>query len=756
MQLCPGLQSALGLNAVAEAADHLAEAIQGLSRAAAHLDHAFDVGVNVGLAQGAGDGDDQQVGAISHLPLVPGVRHQRLAKCLILHHQKFPWLKAKTGWRQHQRLLKLLPLVGRDLAAGIKDLGGIAPVQCVKKGGAHGQGPSPSLDACQLAPAFLGIAKVREWAHPCGLMATQPQPAEQRWEGTAVSAGVAHAIVHVLRDRFDEPEPRSISPDEVDGDLARWRAALEVTRGEIEALATAVKDEAGDGPEADIFDAHLLILHDHSILKQVEKTVREQLQCVDSVYYQLMCRHMDALRGLADSYLRERFLDIKDVTQRVMRHLRGEMLDTPMFEDPVIIVAHDLTPSDTVQLDRSKVLGFALESGSANSHAAIIARSLGLPAVVRVHEICSQLHSGDQVLLDGDEGLLIRQPSAETLARYRSREAREDAREDALAAARHQPAITQDGCEMEICANAEFVEEMQSIGDSGARHVGLFRTEFLHLEDPKADEQDLAAQYSAVLKAMAPGEVVFRTLDLGGDKLDPLMALEAEPNPFLGWRGIRACLQQPELFCRQLRALLRASVHGRLGIMFPMVCGVEEVREAKGLLEQCRAELASEGVAMADEIALGAMIEIPSAALTAERIAAEVDFLSLGTNDLIQYTLAVDRLNERVASLYQPTHPAVLRLVRLTVEAARRAGVRACLCGEMASDLELIPLLLGLGLRELSVAAGQVPRVKQAVRRLHLAQCEAMVAAVMPQGSSAEVLEASRQLARAAYGELMD
>jgi phosphotransferase system enzyme I (PtsI) len=586
-------------------------------------------------------------------------------------------------------------------------------------------------------------------------MTSQPQAGERRWEGTAVSAGVAHAVVHVLKEDFDEPEPRPIDVAEVESDLARWKAALEVTRNEIEALAASIKEEGGDGPEADIFDAHLLILHDHSILKQVEKTVREQLICVDSVYYRLMCRHMDALRGLSDSYLRERYLDIKDVTQRVMRHLRAEMRDEPMFEDPVIIVAHDLTPSDTVQLDRSKVLGFALEAGSANSHAAIIARSLGLPAVVRLHEICTQLHSGDQVLLDGDEGLLIANPNPETLSGYRSREAREDAREDALAALRHQPAITIDGCSVEVCANAEFVEEMQSIGDSGVEHVGLFRTEFLHLEDPDADEENLAANYSKVLAAMAPGEVVFRTLDLGGDKLDARLALEAEPNPFLGWRGIRACLQQRDLFCRQLRALLRASVHGRLGIMFPMISAVEEVQEAKLLLEECRQQLMDQGVPVAQEIAIGAMIEIPSAALTADRIAAEVDFFSLGTNDLIQYTLAVDRLNEKVAHLYQPTHPAVLRLIRLTVEAARRSEVRISLCGEMASDLELTPLLLGLGLRELSVAAGQVPRVKQAIRRLNLADCEAMASSVMPQGSAHQVHQASLALARQAYGELL-
>jgi phosphotransferase system enzyme I (PtsI) len=575
---------------------------------------------------------------------------------------------------------------------------------------------------------------------------------EKIWPGTAVSSGVAHAVVHVLKDHFDEPDEEPISADEVESDLARWHAALEVTRVEIEAVQK-IMDEQGSS-EADIFEAHLLILHDNSILKQVEKTVREKLICVDAVYYRLMCKHMDALRGLADSYLRERFLDIKDVTHRVMRHLRGEMLQHPMFDDPVIIIAHDLTPSDTVQLDRSKVLGFALETGSANSHAAIIARSLALPAVVRLHNICDELHSGDPVLLDGDEGLLILNPSPATLAKYRRREEQSDAREDALLITRHEPAITSDGFKVDVCANAEFIEEMDAIRDSGAEQVGLFRTEFLHLEDPDGSEDWLAECYTKAVKAMAPGEVVFRTLDIGGDKVDPHASGEPEPNPFLGWRGIRVSLGRQDLFRKQLRALLRASCHGRAGIMFPMVCGVEEVRAARALLKQCAAELKEEGLKIPKNIQIGAMIEIPSAAMSADLIAAEVDFLSLGTNDLIQYTLAVDRLNERVADLYQPTHIAVLRLIQRTVEAGHKAGIRVCICGEMAADIELTPLLVGLGLSELSVASSQVARIKHAIRKLNAEECRKLAEEIMQMGSAPEILAKTRTLAEAKYPEL--
>ena len=578
---------------------------------------------------------------------------------------------------------------------------------------------------------------------------------EKIWEGTAVSTGVAHAVVHVMKDHFDEPDATPIELEEVESDLARWRRALEVTQTEIEALQVAMSGEEGRA-EADIFEAHLLILNDNSIRKQVEKTVREQLICVDAVYYRLMCTHMDALRGLSDSYLRERFLDIKDVTHRVMRHLRGEMLDHPMFEDPVIVVAHDLTPSDTVQLDRTKVLGFAIEMGSVNSHAAIIARSLSLPAVVRMHNICDELHSGDAVLLDGDEGLLIRNPSAATLAKYRSREAQTDAREDALHTTRHQPAITSDGSTVMVSANAEFIEEMAAIRDSGAEHVGLFRTEFLHLEDPEGSEDWLADCYTRAVQAMTPGEVIFRTLDLGGDKMDPRMTFEAEPNPFLGWRGIRASLGRKDLFRRQLRALLRASAHGRIGIMFPMVSCVEEVREARALLDECARDLLHAKVPIGDDIAIGAMIEIPSAAVSADLIASEVDFFSLGTNDLIQYTIAVDRLNERVAGLYQPTHPAVLRLIRMTVDAARVAGIRVCICGEMASDVELTPLLVGLGLDELSVATSQVPRVKHAIRQLNAADCRTLTEEVMNLGCTSTGLDKCRAMANARYPELLE
>ncbi|MEN3942532.1 phosphoenolpyruvate--protein phosphotransferase [Prosthecobacter sp. SYSU 5D2] len=578
---------------------------------------------------------------------------------------------------------------------------------------------------------------------------------EKTWQGTAVSSGVAHAVVHVLKEDFDEPDADPISADEVEAELARWHLAMDATHREIEELKEMVSTEQRSA-EADIFDTHLLILEDMSIRKQVEKTVRERLICVDAVYYRLMCKHMNALRGLADSYLRERFLDIKDITQRVMRHLRGELLQHPMFEDPVIIVAHDLTPSDTVQLDRSKVLGFAIETGSGNSHAAIIARSLGLPAVVRMHGITEELHSGDPVLLDGDEGLVILNPTPATLTKYRSREQQAEKREDALHETRHQPSVTTDGLAVLVSANAEFVEEMGDIRDSGAANVGLFRTEFLYLEDPEGTEDWLADNYTRAVKVISPGMVTFRTLDIGGDKVDEQLAAEQEPNPFLGWRGIRVSLGKKDMFKRQLRALLRAAAHGPIGIMFPMICDVGEVRAAKELLAECANELSAEGYPPPQQVEIGAMIEIPSAALTADLIATEVDFFSLGTNDLVQYTMAVDRLNERVADLYSPTHPAVLRLIAMTVEAARRAGIRVCICGEMAANVEVLPLLIGLGLDELSVSTGQISRVKHAIRKLNASECRSIIDACRHLGCPKEILGMSSAMANELYPDLFE
>lgn len=584
-------------------------------------------------------------------------------------------------------------------------------------------------------------------------MSDSEKPADQIRRGIPVSAGVATGIVHVLKDRFDEPEPIRIPEEQVEKELVRWHKALAVTKIEIQELQREVAGSGGS-VESEIFETHLLILEDVTIIKDVEKGVREELLCVDHVYYRLMCKHMNALRGLADAYLRERFLDIKDITQRVMRHLRGELLQQPMFAEPVIVVAHDLTPSDTVQLDRSKVLGFAIETGSTLSHAAIIARSLNLPAVVRLGSLSDDLHSGDRVLLDGEEGVLVIRPTEATLSKYRDREEATEGREEQLIKQRFEPAITKDGVNVTVGANAEFLDEIAAIQDSGAAEVGLFRTEFLYLENPNATEDTLTEHYKAVASCITPRRVIFRTLDIGGDKVDPKLSQHPEPNPFLGWRGIRVSLGRPDLFKVQLRSLLRAAVGNNIGIMFPMVSGLREVINAKAIVHECADELRSEGVPVPHNVAIGAMIEIPSAALAADSIAAEMDFLSLGTNDLIQYSLAVDRLNDRVASLFQTTHPSVLKLVRLTVQAGANNQAEVGICGEMASDVAVTPLLLGLGLRELSVAPGQIARIKHAIRSLDTIACAELANKALTLNHPSEIMDLSLAVARKAYPEL--
>jgi phosphoenolpyruvate-protein phosphotransferase (PTS system enzyme I) len=577
----------------------------------------------------------------------------------------------------------------------------------------------------------------------------------RQWTGLPVSGGLAYGVVHVLKDQFDEPEPETIRPEQADHEMERLARALAVTRSEIEELQRQMIENGG-GAEADIFDAHLLILDDVTLLAQVEKRVRVEWLNVDYAYYQLMLKNINALRRMSDPYLRERFLDIKDVTQRVMRHLRGEMLETPMFDHPVIVVARDLTPSDTVQLDRSRVLGFAVETGSAVSHAAIIARSMDVPAVVRLSGISGLLHSGDRVLLDGDEGVLILNPSEQAVDESRVREAAAEKREDALHARRQEAALTLEGEAVVVGVNGEFLEELPALKDCGAEEVGLFRTEFLHLADPTASEDWLAAAYRQVIESMEPRLVIFRTLDLGGDKVEEGYSAEPEPNPFLGWRGIRLSLGRQDLFKRQLRALLRAGAWSRVGIMFPMVTTVEEVLAAKELLKICAAELDAEKIAAPSELLVGAMIEVPGAALIAGALAQHVDFLSLGTNDLVQYTLAVDRLNDRVADLYQTTHPAVLRLIAMTIESGQAGKVRVGMCGEMAADISLTPLLLGMGMRELSVSTSQVARVKEAVRRLALKECQDLWAKAQRLTHAADIRKLSLQLAESRYPDLFE
>jgi phosphotransferase system enzyme I (PtsI) len=446
------------------------------------------------------------------------------------------------------------------------------------------------------------------------------------------------------------------------------------------------------------------------------------------------------------------------VTKRVIRNLQGKAPKTFLaLSESHILVAHNLTPSDTASINRANVLGVATDLGSRTSHAAILARSLNIPAVVGLHDITAKLETGQHVLIDGSDGLLIVNPAPETIAHYaelESRRARVVARLKELRTTR---STTRDGRHIVLSANIELPEDVEAVAANGAEGIGLYRTEFLYLNRttlPTEDEQ--FETYRKVAQRVRPDPLIIRTFDLGGDKLAPgTVDITDELNPFLGWRAIRLCLENIDIFKTQLRAILRASAVGNIKIMFPMISGLEELRGANAVLAECHEELRRSGVPLGEEIEVGAMIEIPSAALCANVLASEVDFFSIGTNDLIQYTLAVDRVNEKIAHLYEPTHPAILRLLKMIAEAAHAHHIWVGVCGEMAGDIALVPLLLGLGVDELSAAATLVPRVKRAVQSLAIPECRELVEETLKLNTSSEILARCLELADTRYGDLL-
>lgn len=583
---------------------------------------------------------------------------------------------------------------------------------------------------------------------------------ERRFQGTAVSPGIVRGQVHLKGVLMDEPESRRIAGQEVEVEKLRLKEAILQTREQIVEMRHKIEEAAG-AENASILDAHLLLLEDSTVLGEVTKLLESELRNVDRIYYEVIERYLESLRRIEDPYLRERAIDIEDVARRVLRNLGpGENADEEMVFEGMgaefILVAHDLTPSDTASIDRNHVLGFATEVGSMVSHTAIMARSLNIPAVVGIHALRSDVETGDEILLDGYNGLLIVRPNSETLAEYEVLKAEKAVLLDDLQELRDHETETADGHQITLSANIEFSHEVSQVQKQGAEGVGLFRTEFFYAnEEALRTEQAQTRQYVDVAVAVAPNAVIIRTVDLGGDKLMPGLLAGPEPNPFLGWRGIRVCLQEPDIFRPQLRAILRASARGKVGVMFPFICCVEELREAIAILEEEKQTLREAKEPFDENIEVGAMIEIPSAALMADELAKEVDFFSIGTNDLVQYTLAVDRVNDRVANLFRPAHPAVLRLIKQVVEAAHRNGIWVGVCGEMAGDLLMTPLMVGFGVDELSVGVSQLLSVRRAISRLEVAECQDLVKEIEASSSAAEVEQRCRALALEKYPELI-
>jgi len=580
---------------------------------------------------------------------------------------------------------------------------------------------------------------------------------EQVFHGIGVSSGVRQGRALVLGKSTHSILRQPIPEDQVTSEIHRFERALVQTRQQLIEVQRRLAEKTG-GEHASIFEAHLLVLDDPELNNEVLRLIQKDKVNAEFAYHSVAERYAASLAAVEDEYLRERAGDMRDIATRVLNNLLGNEDHGDLrnlLKEPSIVVAHDLTPSQTAQMDRDKVLGFATDVGSRTSHTAIMARSMEIPAIVGLKTITVELKSGDYVLLDGVNGLIIVNPSEQTLAEYGQIEQQQQTLHEKLRADLDKPAVTKDGHRVILSANIEHADDTHAILESGAEGVGLFRTEYLFISQAELPSEE--AQYRAyrqVAAALKPAPVVIRTLDLGGDKFRSHTDVPEEMNPFLGWRAIRFCLEEPEVFCTQLRAILRASAEGNIKMMYPMISGLEELARANALLEQCRAELRASRTPFDEKMEVGIMIETPSAAMIADALARRAKFFSLGTNDLIQYSLAVDRTNEKIAHLYEPTHPAIVRLIKLSVDAAHKEGHWAGVCGEMAGELTLIPLLLGLGMDELSAAPPTVPQIKFLIRRLKISEARELAKFALECESSMEILERCTALAKRSAPEL--
>jgi phosphotransferase system enzyme I (PtsI) len=558
-------------------------------------------------------------------------------------------------------------------------------------------------------------------------------------KGIAVSPGIAIGRAHLMQRQDLDIERYFIGPGEVRGEIGRFKEALELSRRQLERIRDKLSAELGQ-EHSYIIDTHLLMLQDRMLVDGVVGIIGERLVNAESALVDMLEKFRDAFRRLHDDYIRERHTDIEDVVSRVMRNLVGQRDQLRDIPPDSIVVAVDLAPSETAQMDRTKVLGFLTERGGKTSHTTIMARSLEIPAVVGLAEVTRRVKEGDRIIVDGNAGLLLINPAPETLEEYERYRSRYRYFETELLKIRERPAVTRDGVRITLQGNIELPGEVSSVLEHGGEGVGLYRTEFLYLNRndlPGIDEH--FATYRKLLAMLDGRPVVIRTLDLGGDKYVSQIPLPKEINPALGLRAIRLCLKQVEMFKDQLTGILMASHFGPIKVMFPMISGIEELRRARAVLDECRHELRSRGVPFDEEMKVGTMIEIPSAVTMADLLARECDFFSIGTNDLIQYSLAIDRVNQSVSYLYQPLHPAVLRALRTVIAAARTGGIGVAMCGEMAGEPLYTAILIGMGMRELSMNTMAIPRVKKIILALSNVEAEVLAARALEMATSAEV-----------------
>lgn len=576
-------------------------------------------------------------------------------------------------------------------------------------------------------------------------------------QGIGVSPGIAVGPAFVLAEEAMHVPERSITEDEVLVEISRFEEALIETRKQIRQIQETLRAQT-QSQDASILDAHLMVLDDRTFVEEVIGNVRRELKNIEWVVQQASDKYAGILNAVDDDYLRERVADVRDVARRIIRNLLGTGdASRKSFPDNHIIVADDLAPSETAALPKDTIMGFATNLGSPTSHTAVMARALELPAVVGLHDITRRINAGDKILIDGNKGVLIINPGEESLKEYgRLLETRRSI-EAGLSSIQNKPAQTRDGHRIVLSANAEGRSDVDAVLQHGADGIGLLRSEFLYLaSDHIMTENEQTTVYTEIAERLAPAPLIIRTLDLGGDKFIPGLKVRKEDNPFLGCRSIRVSLKYPVFFKQQLRAILRASKKRNVRIMYPMISSVAEVIEANRLLAEAKAEVQAEGIDFDGNISVGVMIEIPAAALEAEALAEQVDFFSIGTNDLIQYTIAVDRGNEMVAYLYEPTHPAVLKLIRMAIDAAHKKGIWVGLCGQMAADPVMTSLLVGMGVDELSVSPRAVPLVKDTVRKLTFTQAQALAEESRSCKSAAEVLELCHKLIRKVAPEILE
>ncbi|MBI4353448.1 MAG: phosphoenolpyruvate--protein phosphotransferase [Candidatus Omnitrophica bacterium] len=573
-------------------------------------------------------------------------------------------------------------------------------------------------------------------------------------KGIAASPGVTIGKAFLLDSEEVSVPRRAIREHEIPKEIARFEEALTRTRAEILGIRDKISQEIGK-EYGDIFNAHLLVIEDRALIEEILERIKKDKLAADTVFSEVLKKYVKSFSKIDDEYLRERVSDISDVGRRVLRHLVGGFRTSlSELKEKVIVVAYDLSPSDTAMMSRKNVIGFATDIGGRTSHTAIMAKSLEIPAVVGLEAATKRIKDGDTLVLDGINGVVIVEPTAAEIEKYKHERSRYLELEKGLRRFKDLPCITKDERRIELAANIELPEEISSVISHGADAIGLYRTEFLYMNRPDLPlEEEQYHAYKRVVKEMAPKPVVIRTFDLGGDKFLSHLDIPHEMNPFMGWRAIRFCLARPEIFRVQLRAILRASAHGKLRIMYPMISGVGELRQANKMLAEAKSELHAKKISFDEKIQVGAMIEIPSAALTCDILAPEVDFFSIGTNDLIQYALAVDRINEKIAYLYEPAHPAVLRLLKTIMDAGHTKGIWVGMCGEMAGDPLLTPLLVGLGLDEISASPVVLPEIKKVVRALSYKECREIADQAMHFRTGIEVVNFLRERYHGALGE---